>query len=76
MFCGAWWPIAGVRLRVDLGLLPIVLLSMAIGRPFTLQYAREMTERAVWVWPGVPAEQLPGYGGVGGAILVMVLADC
>jgi hypothetical protein len=30
----------GVRLRVDGGLLLIVLVSLAIGKPFTLQYAR------------------------------------
>jgi hypothetical protein len=35
------WSIMGVRLRVDTGLLLIVLVSLAIGRPFTLQYARE-----------------------------------
>ena len=35
------WSVIGVRLRVDAGLLAIVLISMAIGRPFTLQYARE-----------------------------------
>jgi hypothetical protein len=35
----AAWPIAGVRLAVDAGLLLIVLVSMAIGQPFTLQYA-------------------------------------
>jgi hypothetical protein len=33
--------VLGVRLRVDLGLLCIILISMAIGKPFTLQYARE-----------------------------------
>ncbi len=30
-----------VRLRVDIGLMIIVLASIAIGKPFTLQYARE-----------------------------------
>ena len=35
------WSVIGVRLCVDAGLLVIVLVSMAIGRPFTLQYARE-----------------------------------
>lgn len=35
------WSVIGVRLRVDIGLLVIVIVSMAIGRPFTLQYARE-----------------------------------
>jgi hypothetical protein len=35
------WSVIGVRLLVDAGLLAIVLTSMALGRPFTLQYARE-----------------------------------
>ena len=45
---GAWvlatrgdWGVAEVRLAVDVGLLVIVLFSIAIGQPFTLQYARE-----------------------------------
>src|SRR5271155_2508194 len=37
------WSVIGVRLCVDTGLLLIVLVSMAVGRPFTLQYAREQT---------------------------------
>lgn len=40
------WSIIGVRLRVDAGLLAVVLLSMAVGRPFTLQYARETVDGA------------------------------
>ena len=44
----AAWPIAGVRLRVDLGLMVIAVVSMGIGRPFTLQYARERTASEVW----------------------------
>jgi hypothetical protein len=35
------WSVVGVRLCVDAGLLAIVLVTIAIGRPFTLQYARE-----------------------------------
>jgi hypothetical protein len=35
------WSVVGVRLCVDSGLLAIVLASIALGRPFTLQYARE-----------------------------------
>jgi hypothetical protein len=31
----------GVRLRVDAGLLLIVLITLLVGKPFTLQYARE-----------------------------------
>lgn len=42
------WSILGVRLRVDVGLLAIVLASLAIGRPFTLQYAREQVGREHW----------------------------
>jgi hypothetical protein len=33
------------------GLLPIVLVSMAVGRPFTLQYAREQVEPEFWDKP-------------------------
>jgi hypothetical protein len=40
--------IFGVRLAVDCGLLLIVLVSLAVGRPFTLQYAREQVTREVW----------------------------
>jgi hypothetical protein len=35
------WSIMGVRLAVDSGLLLIVMTSIAIRQPFTLQYARE-----------------------------------
>jgi hypothetical protein len=45
---GPQWSIVGVRLRVDTGLLAIVLASMALGRPFTLQYAREQVAPALW----------------------------
>ncbi|MFT3973259.1 MAG: hypothetical protein QM699_07365 [Amaricoccus sp.] len=40
--------IAGVKLAVDIGLLGIVLVSLLVGRPFTLQYAREQAPREVW----------------------------
>ncbi len=33
----ASWSVIGVRVCVDAGLLAIVLVSMAVGRPFTLQ---------------------------------------
>jgi hypothetical protein len=42
------WSIVGVRLRVDLGLLLIVIASMALHRPFTLQYARESVPTEFW----------------------------
>jgi hypothetical protein len=60
------WSLMAVRLAVDLGLLAIVLISIAIGRPFTMQYARErvarehwqsllflaVNRRITWVWAG------------------------
>ncbi len=36
------WSVFEVRFLVDLGLIAITLGSVLIGRPFTLQYAREM----------------------------------
>ena len=50
-FAGASWSIIGVRLCVDAGLLLIVLLSLALRRPFTLQYAREQATRDLWDSP-------------------------
>ncbi|MEI9896343.1 MAG: hypothetical protein WDN28_21380 [Chthoniobacter sp.] len=39
------------RLCVDVGLLLIVLISMAVRCPFTLQYAREGTPETLWREP-------------------------
>ncbi|MEJ1978243.1 MAG: hypothetical protein WDN49_21100 [Acetobacteraceae bacterium] len=51
MLLGPVWSVIGVRLCVDAGLLLIVLASMALGRPFTLQYAREQVPPEVWSSP-------------------------
>lgn len=40
-----------VRLALDLGLLMIAAVSLAIRKPFTLQYAREATPAAFWNTP-------------------------
>ena len=45
------WSLLDVRLRVDAGLLIVVLVSMTIRQPFTLQYAREQTPPEVWKHP-------------------------
>ena len=45
------WSIAAVRLRVDAGLMLIVLASIALRQPFTLQYARETVSREHWDSP-------------------------
>lgn len=42
------WSIVGVRLVVDAGLLLIVITSIAVRQPFTLQYAREQVAQEVW----------------------------
>jgi hypothetical protein len=48
---GPDWSIMGVRLRVDAGLLLIVVVTMAIRKPFTLQYAREQVSQDLWLSP-------------------------
>lgn len=45
------WSIIAVRLRVDAGLLLIVLISLAIRQPFTLAYAREQVAQEYWSTP-------------------------
>lgn len=45
------WSIIAVRLRVDAGLLLVVLASLALRKPFTLQYAREQTPAEIWNHP-------------------------
>ena len=45
------WSIAAVRLRVDAGLMLIVLASMALRQPFSLQYARERVDQLHWDSP-------------------------
>jgi hypothetical protein len=42
------WTLMGVRLAVDCGLLLIVLVSLAIDRPFTLRYAHERLAKEIW----------------------------
>lgn len=45
------WSLPLVRAVVDAGLLAIVLLSIAIGAPFTLQYAREQVPPEIQASP-------------------------
>jgi hypothetical protein len=47
----AWNPL-WVRLLVNLGLLVIVLATLAARQPFTLQYARQETPPELWATPG------------------------
>lgn len=44
-------PMQAVRFIIDVGLLLIALTSLAVGSPFTLQYAREQVSRESWDEP-------------------------
>jgi hypothetical protein len=48
---GASWSVPAVRLRVDTGLCLIVLASIVLRQPFTLQYAREKVSPELWSAP-------------------------
>jgi hypothetical protein len=45
------WSVIGVRLCIDAGLLLIVLASLVLSRPFTLEYAREQVSESLWHHP-------------------------
>lgn len=72
---GPTWTIVGVRLRVDLGLLLVVLASLALRRPFTLQYAREQVPSEFWNSPQFLRTNYVITAVWALAFLVMVIAD-
>jgi hypothetical protein len=74
-FGNGQWPILVVRLWVDCGLLLITLATMAIGQPFTLQYAREHTAPEVWNQPSFVRGNYIITGAWVVAFMVMVGAD-
>lgn len=69
------WSIADVRLRVDAGLLLIVLLTMVLGRPFSLQYARERVAPEHWDHPDFVRVNYVISAAWAVAFGVLVLAD-
>jgi hypothetical protein len=75
MLSGATWSVFGVRLFVDAGLLAIVLISMALRMPFTLQYAREQVAPALWDNPEFIRANYVITGVWALAFLAMVGAD-
>src|SRR5215475_13191783 len=75
IFGGPTWSIIGVRLCVDLGLLLIVLVSMAMRQPFTLQYAREQVAPELWSSPQFLRTNYVITAVWALAFIVMVLAD-
>ncbi len=69
------WTVATVRLAVDLGLLTIVLVSLAIRLPFTLQYARETVPEQFWAMPVFMAANRAISWVWAGAFAALVAAD-
>jgi hypothetical protein len=69
------WSVLGVRLGVDVGLFVIVVISIARGMPFTLEYAREYAPPEVWSKPEFLHVNLRLSGAWAAAFGVMVLAD-
>jgi hypothetical protein len=70
------WSILEVRLAVDAGLLAIVLLSMLLRQPFTLQYARERVSPEIAAAPQFLAANYIITGVWALAFVLMVAADC
>jgi hypothetical protein len=69
------WTVATVRLAVDSGLLAIVVVSLAIGKPFTLQYAKEKVPQEFWASPRFLAVNRHITLAWAAALAVMVAAD-
>ena len=72
---GGDWSIVEVRLAVDGGLFAIVLISILIGQPFTIQYARERVPPEVAALPQFKTINYLLSGVWALAFLVMTLAD-
>jgi len=69
------WSASAVKVAADGGLLAIALVSLAIGKPFTMQYAREMVDAETARLPGfVTANYVITWAWVL-AFLLMILAN-
>jgi hypothetical protein len=66
---------SAVKLTVDAGVFAISLLSMAIRRPFTLQYAREVVDAETTKLPGFMKVNYIITGAWTGALLLMMVAN-
>lgn len=69
------WSLLAVRLRVDAGLFLVVLASIVVRRPFTLQYAKEQTSPEVWIQPAFLKVNNVITAAWAVAFALMVLAD-
>jgi len=67
--------VADVKLSVDVGVFVISLMSMAIGKPFTLQYALEMVDAETAKLPGFTKASYVITGAWSVAVLLMMIAN-
>jgi hypothetical protein len=72
---GANWSVIATRLFVDTGLFVIVVVSMLLGRPFTLQYARERVAPGLWNSPTFVRTNYIITAVWGAAFAVMIIAE-
>jgi len=69
------WSTSAVKLTVDAGVFAISLTSLAIRRPFTLQYAREMVDTETAKLPGFMKSNYIVTWAWTAAFLLMVMAN-
>jgi hypothetical protein len=69
------WGSSAVKLTIDAGMLAIALLSLAIRRPFTLQYAREMVDAETARLPGFMKANYIITGAWTAAFVLMLMAN-
>jgi hypothetical protein len=69
------WSASEVRLAVDIGTLAIALFSIAIRRPFTLQYAYEVVDAETLQKPGFRRSNYVLTLAWAGAFLLMSIAN-
>ena len=70
------WSSSAVKLAVDAGVLAIALVSLAIGKPFTLQYAREVVDAETAGLPGfLTANYVISWAWALAFLLMMMMAN-
>jgi hypothetical protein len=67
--------VSAAKLTVDCGVLAIVLLSLAAGRPFTLQYAREIVDAETAKLPGFMTANIIITWAWTAALVLMAIAN-
>ena len=72
---GADWTTNSSRIAVDAGVLVIILFSLAIGTPFTIQYGRELVEPHVLNLPGFVSANYVLTWVWAAACIVMLMAN-